>query len=118
MARYSDTITTTEQQLREFAENLRKMAADFEAQADNMQELGLKSIDVTHWKSARDGVAGYAAFAAAIKKAIVFASQMTAVLGLLKDPTQQAATVAADAAALPEPQKPQPKGATRKRSKP
>ncbi len=87
MARYSDTIDTTEEALREFAENLRKMAADFEAQADSMKEHGLKTIAVSHWKSARDGVAGYAAFAAAIKKAIVLASQMSAVLRLVMQPS-------------------------------
>ena len=114
MARYSETIPTNGQAIRNFAADLRVMADDFERQAEFMDQLHLPEIDVTHWKSARDAVAGFSAFAGAIKKAIVDARMMGTVDAMLvKQPTvqeSQAAVIAELESAKPSRKKASRKG--------
>lgn len=98
MARFSDTIPTDSKAIRNFAADLRVMADDFDRQAEFMEQLQLPEVDVTHWKSARSAVEGFAAFAGAIKKSIVSARMMGTVDAMvIKQPTveeSQAAVIA------------------------
>jgi uncharacterized protein YjcR len=71
MARYNDTVDTTPNAIRAFAENLRNVATGFDQQAEFAEKLGLSSVSVKNWKSAKKSVNAFAAFAAAIQDAIV-----------------------------------------------
>lgn len=71
MARFNDKTDMTAQSIRDFAKTVHLVAAAFEKQADTMEDLGLKMISPTHWKSAKRGVDGFGAFAGAIQNAII-----------------------------------------------
>lgn len=79
MARYTETIETSAESIRSFADNLRTIASSFEQQAEFMERSALDRVPTTHWKTARTSVAGLAAFAAAIQDAIVRAKVMNGI---------------------------------------
>lgn len=73
------------------------MADDFDRQADFMDELKVGDISVTHWKTMRDAINGFASFAGAIKKSVVESKMLTTVHSMLKDPTMQTVAAQVDA---------------------
>jgi hypothetical protein len=85
MARYNETIDTSSESIRGFADNLRTIAQSFEQQAELMELSKLDRLPVTHWKTARSSVAGLAAFAAAIQDAIVRAKVMNGIDKIIED---------------------------------
>lgn len=99
MTRFNDKTDTSIEAVRAFAERLRKLATQFEYQADSMEQHGLKRIRVTHWKSVRTTIDGLGKFAGAIQEAITDATVMNDFDAMINNPE---AIKAAEIAAKPK----------------
>ncbi len=89
MARYNDTVETTPEAIRMFAENLRTVSTSFEQQADFMEKAGLNTLNVKNWKSAKIAVSSFASFAAAIQDAIIQTKVSDGLDQMIAKPTLQ-----------------------------
>lgn len=69
MARYSDKTACSLQDLRNFANRLRIAAASCEAQCDMAEHAGFELLEVTHFKTAEDGVEAISKFLGAVAQA-------------------------------------------------
>lgn len=56
MPRHGKEVEFEIQQLRQFAEELRKIATHCDATVDLAGQLGKESLTVTHWKTAHEGI--------------------------------------------------------------
>lgn len=86
MTRFNDKTDTSIEAVRAFAERLRKLATQFEYQADSMEQHGLKRIGVTHWKSVRTTIDGLGKFAGSIQEAITDATVMNDFDAMVNNP--------------------------------
>jgi pyruvate-formate lyase-activating enzyme len=83
MARYTDSIQTKPDEIVQFAEALRTIAASFDQQAEFMQKNNLQTLAVPKWETAKTSIKGLASFAAGIQDAVVKAKILNSVEDML-----------------------------------
>lgn len=70
MARYAGKTTVTRDQVSEFADSLRRIAAMLDNNAASMQEFGVNEIEATHGKTREDVVDGLFRVCGAIQQGL------------------------------------------------
>lgn len=109
MARYKNKTETSEASIRDFAKTLRLLADSYEAQADFMRQCNLPTVEVTHWKTARAGVSGLAAFAGAIQSCIAETTLIAGIDAMIETPVSVKASQSAARDKLSDKPKKNPK---------